>query len=116
MGILNGVKIEFEESMSGYLGMGQTDPVAGVEVGQREKTEIRFDVRINIEDLGRFLKISDHQAALMGIVSSDLFGCPSRKSRPSLFARDYVQSPDHDKSSQIWVLSRKRSQKTVILS
>ncbi len=65
MGILNGVKIEFEESMSGYIVKGQTDPTKGVVVGQREKTEIRFDVRIIIEDLGRFLKISDHQAALM---------------------------------------------------
>lgn len=74
MGILNGAKIEFDESMSGYIGKGQTDPVAGVEVGRREKTEVRFDVRIIIEDLGRFLKISDHQAALMGTVSSDLFG------------------------------------------
>lgn len=74
MGILNGAKIEFDESMSGYIGKGQTDPVAGVEVGRREKTEIRFDVQIIIEDLGRFLKISHHEAALTGTVTSDLFG------------------------------------------
>lgn len=74
MGILNGAKIEFEESMSGYIGKGQTDPAKGVEVGRREKTEFRFDVRIVIDDLACFLKISHHEATLTGTLTSDLFG------------------------------------------
>ena len=74
MGILNGARIEFTESMSGYIGKGETDPAKGLALRQREKTEIRFDVRIRIEDLGRFLKISHHKAALTGTVTSDLFG------------------------------------------
>ncbi|MHC4557931.1 MAG: DUF362 domain-containing protein [Planctomycetota bacterium] len=74
MGILNGARIEFEESMSGYVGKGETDPAKGLVLGQREKTEIRFDVRISIDDLGSFLKISHHEAALTGTVTSALFG------------------------------------------
>ena len=76
MGILSGAKIEFEESMSGYIGKDQTDPGKGVEVGRRENTELRFDVRIVIDDLARFLKISHHEAILAGTLTSDLFGGP----------------------------------------
>ena len=42
--------------------------------------------------------------------------CPSQKFRPCLFTRLYVQLLDHDKPSQMWALSRKRPQETVILS
>jgi len=44
------------------------------------------------------------------------YGCPYRKFGPSLFTRVYVQSPDHDKLSQMGALSRKRPQEIVILS
>ena len=74
MGILNGARIEFDESMSGYIGKGQTDSRKGYEVGKRQETDVRFDVRIKIDDLNRFLKISHHQAALTGTVTSELFG------------------------------------------
>jgi uncharacterized protein (DUF362 family) len=74
MGILNGARIEFTELMSGYIGKGETNPAKGLALGQREKTEVRFDVRISIDDLGRFLKISDHEAVLTGTVTSELFG------------------------------------------
>ena len=74
MGILNGARIEFEEPMSGYIGKGETDPLEGLKTGQDDGTEVRFDVRISIDDLGRFVKISDHQARLTGTVTSELFG------------------------------------------
>ena len=71
---MNGARIEFDESMSGYIGKGQTDSRKGYEVGKRQETDVRFDVRIKIDDLNRFLKISHHQAALTGTVTSELFG------------------------------------------
>ena len=74
MGILNGARIKFEESMSGYIGKGQTNPRQRLEVDKRKEADVRFDVRIGIDDLGRFLKISHHEAALTGTVTSELFG------------------------------------------
>ncbi|UCE50402.1 MAG: hypothetical protein JSW47_09595, partial [Phycisphaerales bacterium] len=74
MGILNGARIEFEESMSGYIGNGQTDPRKGYDIGKGQGADVRFDVKIRIDDLGRFLKISHHEASLTGTVSSELFG------------------------------------------
>ncbi len=74
MGILNGARIEFEESMSGYIGKGQTDPRKGYDIGKSQGADVRFDVQIRIDDLGRFLKISHHEATLTGTVTSELFG------------------------------------------
>jgi uncharacterized protein (DUF362 family) len=74
MGIVNGARIEFEESMSGYIGKGQTNPRQRLNADGRQEAELRFDVRIQIDDLGRFLKISHHQASLTGTVTSDIFG------------------------------------------
>jgi hypothetical protein len=55
MGTLDGVGLTFEESMSGYLGIGEAEPRLGAERGRRESTPIRFDVRIRIDDLARFI-------------------------------------------------------------
>ncbi|UCG57412.1 MAG: DUF362 domain-containing protein, partial [Phycisphaerales bacterium] len=90
MGVLNGARIEFEESMSGYIDTGLTDPHERLEPDKRQETDVRFDVRIIIEDLGRFLKIADHQAALTGTVSSELFGDKRRISHGifNLFSLD----------------------------
>lgn len=74
MNRLAGVGVHFQESMSGYLGQGQVDPVKGEELGRDQGDRISFDVRIAIPDLSRFVKISDHQATLTGTVTSDLFG------------------------------------------
>lgn len=74
MVILNAARIEFEDSMSGYIGEGQTYPLEGREVGQDQGTELRFNVRISIDDLGRFVKTSDHEARLTGTVIGELFG------------------------------------------
>lgn len=74
MSILKNVGLQFEESMSGYLGKGETSSSKGEEVGRRQDNKIKFDVRITIEDLGRFVKISNREATLSGTVTSDLFG------------------------------------------
>jgi uncharacterized protein (DUF362 family) len=74
MGILNGARIEFKESMAGYIGKGQTNPKQRLEVDKRREADVRFDVRISINDLGSFLKISHHEAVLTGTVTSELFG------------------------------------------
>ena len=69
MGTLDGVGLTFEESMSGYLGVGETEPRVGAERGRREKTPIRFDVRIRIDDLARFIDDPEHRADLTGTVT-----------------------------------------------
>ncbi len=84
MSMLNGVGLEFEESMSDYLGVGETDPQNGAEIGKRKGTEVRFDAQITIPDLDQFLKISQHKAKLSGTVTSDLFG-GTREIRDGVF-------------------------------
>ncbi len=74
MSILQSVGLHFQESMSGYLGKGQSDPAKGEELGRHQGDRIRFDVRITIQDLSRFVKITEHQAALTGTVTSSVFG------------------------------------------
>ncbi|MHC4545810.1 MAG: hypothetical protein ACYTDW_15500, partial [Planctomycetota bacterium] len=74
MSILDGVGLQFEESMSGYLGKGETDPTKGVAVGRRQGNQIRFDVQITISDLDSFLKVGKHKAELSGTVTCDLLG------------------------------------------
>ena len=74
MSVLKGVGLHFDESMSGHIGKGQSDPVKGEELGRAQGGTICFDVRIAIQDLNRFVKISDRRAALTGTVTSSLFG------------------------------------------
>ncbi len=69
-----GVGLTFEESMSGFFALGETDSVKGAEVGQRQDSKIRFDVTITISDLWAFLKVSQHTAALSGTVTCDALG------------------------------------------
>ena len=74
MSILEGVGLQFEESMSGYLGLDETDPRKGAEIGKEGKTQIRFDVQIFITDLSRFIKLSDQQADLSGTITFEPLG------------------------------------------
>ena len=69
MGSLDGIALEFHESMSGYLALGESDPRAGAERGKNENTPIRFEVQIRIDDLGRFIRLPDHEARLSGTVT-----------------------------------------------
>jgi len=90
MSILEGVGLQFEESMSGHLGVDETDPRKGVKIGKERKTPIRFDVQIFITDLSRFIKLSDQQADLSGTVTFEPLGgtFTIRDGRFSLFTLD----------------------------
>ncbi len=73
---LQGVGFEFQEPMSGFLGIGETDPGKGAAKGKRDATTIRFDVRITIPDLSRFLEEPEHEARLSGTVTCKPLGGP----------------------------------------
>ena len=90
MSILEGVGLQFEESMSGYIGKGATDPRQGAAIGRRDGTTIRFDVQIVIDDLNRFIKDRNHQAKLHGEVTCEplVDTSPIRDGLFNLFSRD----------------------------
>ena len=69
MSDLKGIGLEFEETMSGWLGIAQKDYVAGRIAGQQENTPLRFDARIIIDDLDRFINLAEHRARLEGSVT-----------------------------------------------
>jgi uncharacterized protein (DUF362 family) len=69
-----GLGLEFDESMSGWLSEGATDPVEGRVRGERDGTPIRIDATIKIADLHTFLNITDHSAGLVGSVTFDPLG------------------------------------------
>lgn len=74
MGSLKGIGLEFEETMSGWVGIGKTDFAEGKIAGQGENTPIHFDARIIIEDLDSFIKIAGHHARLEGTVTFEPLG------------------------------------------
>jgi uncharacterized protein (DUF362 family) len=90
MSILEGVGLQFKESMSGYLGVNETDPRKGVGIGKERETQIRFDVMIFIADLSRFLKLSERQADLSGTITFEPLGgtFTIRDGRFNLFTLD----------------------------
>ncbi|MHC4518492.1 MAG: DUF362 domain-containing protein [Planctomycetota bacterium] len=77
MGTLDNIGLTFDESMSGFFSLGQTDPEKGAEIGERQGSALRFDVTITISDLPAFLKVSQHEAALSGTVRCDALGGPA---------------------------------------
>ncbi len=68
-GQLTGLGFQFRETMSGFIGIDESDPQKGAEKGRRENTPLRFDVQIRITDLERFLRIFEHAAELNGTVT-----------------------------------------------
>jgi uncharacterized protein (DUF362 family) len=69
MSDLKDIGLEFEETMSGWLGIAKKDYVAGRIAGQQENTPLSFDSRIIIDDLDRFINLAEHQARLEGTVT-----------------------------------------------
>ena len=90
MASLEGIALELRESMSGYLGVGESDPRVGVERGREQNTRIRFDVDIRIDDLARFLRLPEHAAQLAGTVTLAPLGgvLPIRDGVFNLFSVD----------------------------
>jgi len=87
---LDGLMLEFDESMSGHMGVGATDACAGAAQGRTQNTSMRFDVRVGIGDLGLFLRLFEHPAELTGTVSFAPLGgtFPIRDGRFRLFTVD----------------------------
>jgi uncharacterized protein (DUF362 family) len=69
IGDLDRLSLTFNESMAGFLAVGETDPQKGAEQGRIANTPLRFDVQIHIDDLGRFLRIMEHSADLNGTIT-----------------------------------------------
>jgi uncharacterized protein (DUF362 family) len=69
MGSLHGLGLEFQETMSGWLGVGQEDFLAGRIIGEREHTPLRFEATITIDDLEKFIQLAEHEARLTGTVT-----------------------------------------------
>lgn len=84
--ILDELGFSFEETMTGAVQAGAPD----FESGRAQGEPIRFDVRIQIDDLRRFLRVSDHQADLSGSVTlASLGGArPIERGRFNLFTVD----------------------------
>jgi uncharacterized protein (DUF362 family) len=74
MGSLQGIGLTFNETMAGWLGIGSRDFEDGRIAGQQQNTPLHFDAKIIIEDLDRFLQLSDHRARLEGTVSFTSLG------------------------------------------
>lgn len=73
--MLEGMGLKFDESMSGFIGIGEKDPQKGVKIGKENSIGCRFDVQIKIADLSKFLKVSDHKAKLTGTITFKPLGC-----------------------------------------
>ncbi|MEJ5329102.1 MAG: DUF362 domain-containing protein [Desulfobaccales bacterium] len=69
MGGLQGLGLEFQETMSGWLGVGKEDFLEGRIAGEREHTPLKFDARIIIDDLEKFIHLAEHEARLTGTVT-----------------------------------------------
>jgi uncharacterized protein (DUF362 family) len=85
---VEGLGLQFRESMVGYLAVGEADPATGAVRGQCENSAISFDVEIRIEDLGQFLRDPEHPANLAGKITFAPLGVkrPIQDGRFSLFS------------------------------
>ena len=97
MADLKGLGLEFTETMSGWVGVGETDYVEGRISGQRENTPMRFSVQILIDDLDLFINLSDHKARLTGKVTLEPLGreIPIEEGRFNLFSVDPEEGIRH---------------------
>jgi hypothetical protein len=85
---LAGLGIIFEETLSGWVGFGETDFMEGKLRGRRENSILRFDARVKIPNLQQFINDPDHLAHLEGAVTCSALGgsFPMRHGVFSLFS------------------------------
>jgi uncharacterized protein (DUF362 family) len=63
---LKGLGFEITETMSGWMGVGQSDFQEGESFGKTHNTSCSFSVKIEVDDLDSFFKLTGHQAKLTG--------------------------------------------------
>lgn len=66
--------MEFTEKMKGHLALGETDPLAGWELGRQLAQRFMFRLTITAPDVERFVAGEDHTATAEGYVDCDLLG------------------------------------------
>ncbi|WP_341999481.1 GMC family oxidoreductase [Microbacterium sp. LWH7-1.2] len=66
--------MEFTEKMKGHLALGETDPLAGWELGRQLAQRFMFQLTITAPDVERFAAGEDHTAIAEGYVDCDLLG------------------------------------------
>ena len=97
MGTLDGIGLEFDETMSGWVGIGETDFAEGLAKGKEQGTALSVDLRISIPDLDRFLNIADHMAVITGTVTFKPLAdkVPIRDGLFNLFSVDPIENIRH---------------------
>ncbi|WP_243074813.1 GMC oxidoreductase [Microbacterium sp. SS28] len=69
-----GRSMEFTEKMKGYIALGETDPVAGWQLGRTLTQQFMFKLTITAPDVERFVSSEDHTAIAEGYIDSDALG------------------------------------------
>jgi cholesterol oxidase len=90
MGILKGVAFGFDETMTGFAAVGETDPRTGEARGKQDGTRLEFRVHARMDDMERFIEDARHQGTLTGDVTFAPLGgtFPIRNGRIHLFDLD----------------------------
>jgi hypothetical protein len=80
--------ITFREMMSGPFALGETDPAAGAERGQRSGTKLTMHATVTVRDVQRFIADPKHAGELVGEVDFPAFGdgIPARRGVFNLFS------------------------------
>ncbi len=66
--------IRFKETMAGYVGMGETDPVAGARKGRADGTRLAMHAEVSIASIDDFLADPEHVGGLSGSVDYQPIG------------------------------------------
>ena len=68
------VGLRFSETMSGYLAQGVEDFEEGAKKGQEQDNTLSFDVKIEVECVSDFIKLSGQEAKMSGTLSYKMLG------------------------------------------
>ncbi|HSR13462.1 MAG TPA: hypothetical protein VLS90_18595, partial [Thermodesulfobacteriota bacterium] len=82
--------LRFSETMSGYIAEGAADFEEGEKKGKEQDNSLSFDVKVEIDCVADFIKLSGQKAALSGTVSYRPLGrkLPIREGEFTLFRPD----------------------------
>jgi cholesterol oxidase len=85
--------LTFTETIGGFVGVGESDPIAGEQVGrvQRNRLSVRFT--IEVDGLKRFLVDPDHPANVRGTVTGGIVGGTQRVERGTFGQFVYAGDP-----------------------